>query len=383
MLSARLNQTATASNPLFRASSHPYPSHFAARFRHPHSSSASYDPRSSMTSHSSPPHRLPDRQRPSSQSHYTQQDRQRHDIDRAAYERTGGLTQVSPSSPVLQPTYRSSRSLGGSEATSPSRIKVRDLNHIQSFASEEILSSRGSTSNGLFQDAGRQYEISSMPVTDIIEMVAGLLTKITTTNDLQHEHIHQHIPPPEGATNLSQQTTSVLAFHGRNIPSISILNYLTRIHRYCPTTYEVFLSLLVYFDRMTEMVDKEYIQNLRRRPDRHHCQESSSPSPPLTATPGRGVGGLPLVELNHLELQFLLLNDFRLAIPVEELEAYGTMLVEFYAREVLSQRAQSQARSEGQAAHPDIPPAETRTNTRAGDDVYTFYHTGEQKEWWF
>lgn len=52
------------------------------------------------------------------------------------------------------------------------------------------------------------------------------------------------------------------------------------------------------------------------------------------------MGGLPLVELNHLELQFLLLNDFRLAVPVEELEAYGTMLVEFYAREVVAQQLQ-------------------------------------------
>ena len=50
------------------------------------------------------------------------------------------------------------------------------------------------------------------------------------------------------------------------------------------------------------------------------------------------VGGLPLPELNHLELQFLLLNDFRLSIPVEELEAYGTMLVEFYAREIVGQQ---------------------------------------------
>jgi len=41
--------------------------------------------------------------------------------------------------------------------------------------------------------------------------------------------------------------------------------------------------------------------------------------------------------LNHLELQLLLLNDFRLSVPVEELEAYGTMLVEFYAREVMAQ----------------------------------------------
>lgn len=51
------------------------------------------------------------------------------------------------------------------------------------------------------------------------------------------------------------------------------------------------------------------------------------------------MGGLPLPELNHLELQFLLLNDFRLSVPLEEMEAYGTMLVEFYAREVLANHA--------------------------------------------
>lgn len=50
---------------------------------------------------------------------------------------------------------------------------------------------------------------------------------------------------------------------------------------------------------------------------------------------------MPLAELNHLELQFLLLNDFRLAIPVEDLEAYATMLVEFYAREVARPQAVS------------------------------------------
>lgn len=48
-----------------------------------------------------------------------------------------------------------------------------------------------------------------------------------------------------------------------------------------------------------------------------------------------------MAELNHLELQFLVLNDFRLAVPVEDLEAYATMLVEFYAREVVAQRPAS------------------------------------------
>lgn len=151
---------------------------------------------------------------------------------------------------------------------SPNRIKVRSLSHIQSFTQDEFspLSARSGSRRGRREanEAGPQYEISEMPVTDIIEMVAGLLTKITSTNDRQHEHIHRQIPPPEGTTGLSPQTNSVLAFHGKNVPQISILSYLSRIHKYCPTTYEVFLSLLVYFDRMTEMVNSGPIQNMRR-----------------------------------------------------------------------------------------------------------------------
>ncbi|EED18916.1 cyclin-dependent protein kinase complex component, putative [Talaromyces stipitatus ATCC 10500] len=325
----------------------------------------------------------------------------------------------SPSSPQLHPTHPSTRSLGSSEPASPSRIKVRSLSHIQSFASEEFLeqseqSRRGT--GGRPSELTRQYEISSMPVADIIEMVAGLLTKITATNDMQHEHIHRHIPPPDGTANLSAQASSVLAFHGKNVPSITILNYLARIHKYCPTTYEVFLSLLVYFDRMTEMVNSRPVHRRRIRLEptstRPHFTSAATHGPssgyPSVVTPPSSsgitaqdlkssetsvpsslqlddeeeeeltnffvvdsfnihrlviagvtcaskffsdvfytnsryakVGGLPLVELNHLELQFLLLNDFRLAVPVEELEAYGTMLVEFYAREVIAQQQQA------------------------------------------
>lgn len=75
------------------------------------------------------------------------------------------------------------------------------------------------------------------------------------------------------------------------------------------------------------------------------------------------VGGLPLVELNHLELQFLLLNDFRLAIPVEELEAYGTMLVEFYAREVLAQQQQQLEKSVPRPINP--PPMQDSQSQEA------------------
>jgi len=150
---------------------------------------------------------------------------------------------------------------------------VKSLSHIQSFVLDEHnpLSQAGSRlARHDSVDAAPQYEISEMPVTDIIEMVAGLLTKITTTNDKQHQHLHRQIPPPEGTPNMSAQTTSVLAFHGKNVPSISILSYLSRIHKYCPTTYEVFLSLLVYFDRMTERVNAGPLQSLKQ-----HSQQSA------------------------------------------------------------------------------------------------------------
>lgn len=109
-------------------------------------------------------------------------------------------------------------------------------------------------------EPGRQYEISSMPVTDIIEMVAGLLTRITTTNDRQHDQIHRPSTPTEGG-NIGTQSNCVLAFHGKNVPSITILSYLSRIHKYCPTTYEVFLSLLIYFDRMTDHFNKRFLES--------------------------------------------------------------------------------------------------------------------------
>jgi hypothetical protein len=354
-----------------------------------------------------------------------------------------GLDSSPDSSPTQTDSTRDSTSF------EPQRIKIRDLRHIQTLADNDM--HPFAEDGNKVGDQGPQYEISAMPIENIIEMVAGLLTKITATNDRQHQHLHRQMTPPEGGSSSNRmQSNSVLAFHGKNVPSITILSYLLRINKYCPTSYEVFLSLLVYFDRMMEKVNASAMQNLRDM-DRHeravaseqelkspastHSSEGVAPAshgyaqtatPPLSgelesqsqgAVPGtphskvrqpdspaastldadtldlshlfvvdsfnihrlviagvtcaskffsdifytnsryakvryaptclqfsanilHQVGGLPLPELNHLELQFLLLNDFRLSVPVEEIEAYGTTLVEFYAREVLAQRAE-------------------------------------------
>jgi len=180
------------------------------------------------------------------------------------------------------PITRASRSLDDVTRHGENTIKVRDLAHIQDFASEEFLSFRGQSGRRrTADDQTLKYEISGMPITDIIEMVAGLLTKITTTNDRQHENLHRPIPSTGDASNLSGLSSSVLAFHGKNVPSITILSYLSRIHKYCPTTYEVFLSLLVYFDRMTERVNAAPINTLRTDPD---TDSDSRPSTSYSAS---------------------------------------------------------------------------------------------------
>jgi PHO85 cyclin-6/7 len=223
-----------------------------------HRSSGADEPRSDSTTPI--PTSQPQESSGNHSSYYSQNaNSQVRQFDQSGFPLTGDSHAVvaeSPPSPRLQPTYRSTRSLGASEASSPSRIKVRDLSHIRSLASEEYLNRpRLGRSTSAFGDASKQYEISAMPVTDIIEMVAGLLTRITTTNDRQHEH-HRPVPLTEEQSHLNPHASCVLAFHGKNVPGITILSYLSRIHKYCPTTYEVFLSLLVYFDRMTEMVNR-------------------------------------------------------------------------------------------------------------------------------
>ncbi len=162
--------------------------------------------------------------------------------------------------------------------------------------------------------------------------------------------------------------SSILCFHARNIPSISIEAYLQRILKYCPITNEVFLSLLVYFDRMSRAhVGSSVVTDGRRDRGfaidsynvhrlviagitvaskffsdvfytnsryakvgvgRWYCTEKyrelTDVLPPIQ------VGGLPLSELNQLELQFLLLNDFRLVIPLEEMQKYADQLLVYW-----------------------------------------------------
>ncbi|KII96042.1 hypothetical protein PLICRDRAFT_67020, partial [Plicaturopsis crispa FD-325 SS-3] len=121
-----------------------------------------------------------------------------------------------------------------------------------------------------------------------------------------------------------------LSFHARNVPTISLESYLLRILKYCPTTNEVFLALLVYFDRMSALCEKATGRafvidsyNVHRLVIAGVTVASKFFSDVFyTNSRYAKVGGLPQAELNALEIQFLLLNNFTLVISTAEMQRY-------------------------------------------------------------
>ncbi|KIM42824.1 hypothetical protein M413DRAFT_444476 [Hebeloma cylindrosporum] len=190
-------------------------------------------------------------------------------------------------------------------------------------------------------------DIHSYPPTELLKLLADFLTDIATANDrLSPSDTIPPLPssqdPPEsiinpspiwhtlttGSQNAVSNPASALAFHGTGIPKLSVEAYLLRIHKYCPTTNQVFLSLLVYFDRMSKMFEDAAGRPFVINSFNVHrliiagYTVASKLSTDLFYKNSRysKVGGVPLSELNRLETQFLLLNDFQLFVSTADLQ---------------------------------------------------------------
>ena len=118
--------------------------------------------------------------------------------------------------------------------------------------------------------AAEPFDINTYPAADLLKLLALLLTHIATTNDALPAPPPPLPPPPELSFSTTATTpiwaslttasrgavatpAATLTFHARNVPTISLEAYLLRILKYCPTSNHVFLSLLVYFDRMSKL----------------------------------------------------------------------------------------------------------------------------------
>ena len=202
--------------------------------------------------------------------------------------------------------------------------------------------------------------IATHSTPDLLVMLTALLQKIIDANDALQPP-HYNFPSSEDLSIGENGTinANALAFHGRNIPAISLHAYLSRILKYCPTTNEVFISLLVYFDRIAHRANNGELSSLSEMAEDGRTPSESSSFffvmdsynihrliiAGITVSSKffsdvfyknsryAKVGGLPVEELNHLELQFLLLTDFKLMISLEELQRYADLLLKFWQKE--------------------------------------------------
>ncbi|ORZ14032.1 cyclin-domain-containing protein [Absidia repens] len=167
------------------------------------------------------------------------------------------------------------------------------------------------------------FDLGKHAPSSTIKMMACLLERITKTNDKLL-----------GDVKKPMKRTAFVSFHAQALPTISIEAYLTRILKYCPCANECFLSLLVYFDRMSISGLRIDSYNIHRLMITGIMISSKYFSDVFyTNTRYAKVGGIPVAELNALELTFLKLNNYTLNIAVEELELYGNQLLDHWIRE--------------------------------------------------
>ncbi|KAI9915882.1 hypothetical protein PsorP6_007770 [Peronosclerospora sorghi] len=121
-------------------------------------------------------------------------------------------------------------------------------------------------------------------------------------------------------------------FEAFRAPGISVLDYLTRIHKYASCSPECFVLALVYIDRLHQMqgfvltelnVHRVVITSVvlaAKFFDDHYFNNAYYAK----------VGGVPCPEMNELEVEYLLLINFSLYVSCETFARYYNELANHY-----------------------------------------------------
>ncbi|KAI8575650.1 hypothetical protein K450DRAFT_260850 [Umbelopsis ramanniana AG] len=161
------------------------------------------------------------------------------------------------------------------------------------------------------EDLHSHLDIISFPPAQTIRIVAELLENIIAQNDKLAPGVVTH-------------------FHSRSVPKIPIHAYLNRIQKFAPFSNEILITILVYFDRIARRQSSFVISsfNIHRLLITSLTVASKFVSDVFYANARYAkVGGLPLAELNRLELDFLFLCNFDLYVRVEDLQEYADQLL--------------------------------------------------------
>jgi len=148
----------------------------------------------------------------------------------------------------------------------------------------------------------------------ILSVLSSLLERVVVRNERQSTSTSQCLSPPR-----------LGVFHGIRIPDISIEQYLERIFKYVHCSPSVFVVAYAYIDRLIQLNSGFRItsQNVHRLlitsvmvaakflDDMNYNNAYYAK-----------VGGLSTRDINHLEIEFLFMLDFRLQVTVSVFESY-------------------------------------------------------------
>ncbi|PIA18549.1 cyclin-domain-containing protein [Coemansia reversa NRRL 1564] len=161
------------------------------------------------------------------------------------------------------------------------------------------------------------FEITQTPVSQTITHMAELLDAVASANHFALGQIKDDITP----------------FHSRVVPSISVHDYLQRIAKFVCLENDTLLAVLVYLDRIGRA--QIHRPSLSLSPFNIHrlvitaiiiAHKFNSDIFFNNARYAK-VGGIPLGEMNQLELEMLFLMKFDLKVDVIELEHVGKWLI--------------------------------------------------------
>ena len=160
----------------------------------------------------------------------------------------------------------------------------------------------------------------------LVEVLSFILDKMVVTNTHQQQHTGgggiMNVHPPAFVTK----------FHAEKPPSISIPDYLHRIHKYAACSSECFVLSLIYIDRLIQRhgfvltvlnVHRVILTSIVLAAKFFDDQYFNN------AYYGK-VGGVSCPEMNSLELEFLLLVNFSLHVTSEEYAKYYNELANHY-----------------------------------------------------
>ena len=152
-----------------------------------------------------------------------------------------------------------------------------------------------------------------------IEIISDLLNNICEENKIKSETINKSIKP----------------FMTKNIPSMSIKDYLIRLSQFTKMNESTIILILIYIDKICninnfrlsyrniyKLILSSMIIAIKYNEDNFYSSEVYAK-----------LGGLSLLELNYLEFQFLILIKFSLFVEKDLFDKYNDYLLSFQEEE--------------------------------------------------